>query len=510
MKSYWIDSKKEKENYKTLNENIETDICIIGGGITGVSVAYYLNKYKIKNVILEKDKICQRTSGYSTAKVTSQHGLFYKYLIDSKGVEFAKQYYEANEHAIRNMEKIIQQENINCGFEKQSAFVFTQKIEDVQKIKDEVEAVNKIGGKANYIETKDILINNINPENNNRIKALAAIEFPNQAQFNPYQYVTELAKICQQDHTQIYENSKVTDMEESEYGYIVKLENGVEVKAKYVVIATKYPIINFPGYYFLKMYQSTSNVIVVDPKDELFEGMYINSEDPTISLRVIKEGDKKLLAIAGFDHKTGAKIDLQNGYNYLEKIAKSMYPNCEIKYRWNTEDCISLDKIPYIGEFSNTMPHVYVATGYNKWGNTTSNIAANIIVDKIMEKENPYEEIFKATRLEPIKNIKEVGNILKETIHSLVLNKLDMPKETAIQIENGQGKIVEIAGKKVGVYKNEQGEIFKVKPICQHLGCELSWNNLDKTWDCPCHGSRYSYKGELLYGPSVKNLEVYK
>lgn len=510
MKSYWIDSKKEKEDYKSLKQDIETDICIIGGGITGISVAYELNKYKIRNIILEKDRIGQKTTGHSTAKITSQHGLFYKYLIDSQGKEYAQKYYEANQEAIENIQKIIQEENIECEFERQSAYVFTQKIEDVQKIKDEVEAVKSFGGTANFVEAQDIAINHVNQENNDRIKALAAIEFPNQAQFNSYQYVTELAKICSQRHTQIYENSKVVDVTEEEKRYQIQLDNGVTVMAKYIVMATKYPMINFPGFYFLKMYQSTSNVIVVDPKENLFEGMYISSEDPTISLRTIKAKDKNLLAIAGFDHKTGAKIDLANSYQYLEKIAKNIYPNCEIKYRWNTEDCISLDKVPYIGEFSNTMPHVYVATGFNKWGNSTSNIAANIIVDMIMGKENKYEGVYKARRLEPIKNHKEMGNMIKESMNSLVFNKLNIPKESENQIKNDEGGIVEINGQKVGIYKNSQGEVFRIKPICQHLGCELSWNNLDKTWDCPCHGSRYTYKGELIYGPSVKNLEKYE
>lgn len=295
MKSYWIDSIKEKEEYKQLNKDIETDICIIGGGITGITTAYYLNQYKIKNVILEKDRICQKTSGYSTTKITSQHGLFYKYLIDSEGKEFAKKYYEANEKAIENIAKIIEKENIECDFERQPAYVFTQKIENVQKIKDEVNAVKSIGGIANYVEAKDIAINNINPENNNRIKALAAIEFPMQAQFNPYKYVSRLAQKCEEGHSEIYENSKVVDIEEEEKGYSIQLENGVIVKAKYVVIATKYPIINFPGFHFLKMYQSTSNVIVVEPKENIFEGMYVNSEDPSISLRKIEEKRKKAL-----------------------------------------------------------------------------------------------------------------------------------------------------------------------------------------------------------------------
>ena len=273
MKSYWIESKKEKIKYPKLENDIETDICIIGGGITGITTAYYLNKYKIRNIILEKDEICKKTTGHSTAKITSQHGLFYKYLIDSNGKDFAKKYYEANEQAIKNIENIIQEENIECEFKKQSAYVFTQKIEDVQKIKDECEAVKSFGGTANYIEAKDIKI---------PLKALGAIEFPNQAQFNPYKYVDKLAQICKQHNTQIYEKSKVIDIKKDEKGYIVILNNEIKVKAKYIVISTKYPIINFPGLYFLKMYQETSNVIVVDPKEELFDGMYINTKSPII------------------------------------------------------------------------------------------------------------------------------------------------------------------------------------------------------------------------------------
>lgn len=153
------------------------------------------------------------------------------------------------------------------------------------------------------------------------------------------------------------------------------------------------------------------------------------------------------------------------------------------------------------------MPNVYVATGFKKWGMTTSNIAANIIVDKILGKRNEYEDIFKATRLEPIQNSKEFGNIIKQSINSLVIEKMEIPKETLVQIQNEQGALIEIGNKKVGVYKDKQGEVFQVKPVCTHLGCELSWNNLDQTWDCPCHGSRYDYKGNLIYGPSVKNLE---
>ena len=456
MKSYWIDSVKENIEYKKLEENIKTDICIIGGGLTGVATAYNLSKYKIKTVLIDKGKIGMQTSGNSTAKITSQHGLIYKYLIDSKGRDFARKYYEANEEAIKNIKNIIDSENIDCEFEYQPSYVFTQKIQDVEKIKDEVEAVNSFGGNAKLVEAHDIPINkivgeefvekgneklkisgdNIEKENLNLerdiikermkqilpIKAMTGIKFENQAQYNPYKFITALTKICHDSGVQIYENTKAIDVdtEDNDEYYVVTLDNGCKIKTKYLVVATKYPIFNIPGFYFMKMYQSTSYAIAMQTKQRLFEGMYINSEEPTISLRTAKYGDEYLLIVVGFDHKTGAEIDLSNSYKYLEEIAKNLYPDGKIKYRWNTEDCITLDKIPYIGEYSKMWENAFVATGFNKWGVTTSNIAARIITDKILGEKNEYAEIFKSTRLEPVKNIKEVTNMVKESVNSLV------------------------------------------------------------------------------------------
>ena len=318
-----------------------------------------------------------------------------------------------------------------------------------------------------------------------------------------------MAKICSDSGVKIYEHTKAIDVDtedEDEY-YVITLENGCKIKTKYLVIATKYPIVNIPGFYFIKMYQSTSYAIAMKTKQRLFDGMYINSEEPTISLRTTKYGDEYLLIVVGSDHKTGAEIDLSNSYRYLEEIARNLCTEGKIKYYWNTEDCITLDKIPYIGQYSKMWDNAYVATGFNKWGITTSNIAAEIITNKILGEESDYEEIFKSTRLEPIKNIKEVTNIVKESVNSLVIKKLEIPQEEANQIQNDEGKIVEVNGQKIGIYKDKEGVVYKVNPVCKHLGCELSWNNLEKTWDCPCHGSRYDYKGNLIYGPSVKGLD---
>lgn len=499
MSSYWIESTKniEKE-YPKLKGNIETDVCIIGGGLTGISAAYELAKCGVKVIVLEKDKIGKSTTGNTTGKITSQHGLFYEYLVQSEGIEFAKKYLEANENAIENIKNIINFEQIECDFEYQDSYVYTQNQEKIKKIEKEVQVLKDLKFDCEFVNKTEL-----------PFEILGAIKFKNQAQFNVRKYLIGLANCIENNGGIIFENSKVYDLKKDSDNYLTYC-NDICVKSKYVIIASHYPIINSPGFYFLKMYQSMSYAIAIETNRNIIHGMYINSELPTKSIRNIKDGNKRLVLIAGSDHKTGAKIDLSDAYKNLEKIAKRMYPDCIVKYKWHTEDCITLDKIPYIGEFSKFMPNVYVATGYKKWGITTSNIAANIIKDKILNKHNKYEQIFKATRMEPIKNIKEVESMLKETANSLVINKIKIPNDKISDINKEDAKIIEIDGRKVGIYKDKQGELYAVKPICSHLGCELSFNNLAKTWDCPCHGSRFDYKGNSIYSPSINNLENWK
>ncbi len=434
--------------------------------------------------------------GNTTAKITSQHGLFYDYLLHTFGLEFAKSYLDANEEAIRNIDNIITEENIECDFEWQDSFVYTDLEEEVIKIKNEVASVNSLGFPAKFVE--DIPL---------PFSTLAAIQFPKQAQFHPLKYIHGLVNCIVNASGQIYENTKVYDVHKKRDFYEVKTTNHT-IRAKYVVLACHYPIINAPGFYFLKMYQETSYLIGFTTNNKPFEGMYINTKSPICSLRTVPYGDGRLTIMGGSEHKTGTKEDVSDCYQNLEARAKELYPDAKILYRWNTEDCISLDKIPYIGEFSELMPHMYVATGFKKWGMTTSNIAANIICDMIMEKENPYASTFKSTRFHPIQNGTEFVNMLKQTSTSLVLDKFKIPEDTLASIAKDEGKIVEVEGTKLGIYRDNDGKYFALRPICTHLGCELSWNNLDKTWDCPCHGSRFHYTGKSLYSPSVKDIEL--
>ncbi len=461
MKSFW---NWERENYKefeSLSENTRADVCVIGAGFTGLLTAYYLSKEGKKVIVLEKDRICSHTSLGTTGKVTSQHGLIYKYLKDSEGKEFAKKYFKANESAIKNTRKIIEEENIECDFEEKSAYVYTQSKEDLQKIKDEVKVSKELGIPSEFVQNIDLPFD-----------ILGAIEFKNQAQFHPLKYAYGISKSIIKNGGKIFENSKVIDVIKKDDNYIIQTDNS-SVTSKYVVVATRYPIITFPGYYFVKMYQSTSYAMIFDTKTDFnTNGIFINTENPQNSFRSVKYKDKNLLLAVGYDQRTGSEI-VGNPYEYLKSRVKNIFPDAEEIEKWSAEDCISLDKIPYIGDFSKIMDNVYVATGFNKWGITSSNVAANIIKDKILNIENEYEDIFRSSRLEIIKNKDEVMNMMKESADGIVVKRL---------------KTVQT-------------------PTCTHLGCKLSWNEIEQTWDCSCHGSRFTKDGEVLETPALKNID---
>ena len=556
MNSFWLDSIENKNKFNKLEKDISTDVCIVGAGIFGLTCGYYLTKQGYNVVLLEKEKdIASKTTGHTTAKITSQHNLIYKYLIDSLGESMAKKYLYANQDAIENIYQIINDENIDCDFVRQASYVYTNNLDELEKIKLENKAVNSLGFKSEFVTSTPLPFN-----------VLGALRFPNQAEFNPIKYAYGLAKCITSNGSsaidglvnagsvgsvsvgdgivenspggaslnlakgtgEIYTDTLVQNIKKENDEFITSCKDYV-VRSKYVILASHYPFIDRLGYYFLKMYQSTSYVIAVDIGNKTFDGMYINSKQPTFSYRFANFSGscgKRLLLVGGADHKTGSKIDLSNAYSILEYEVRKYYPDCKVLYKWNTEDCITLDKIPYIGEFSHFMPNMYIGTGFNKWGMTSSNVAGNIIVDKILGRENEYENVFKATRLHPIKNNVELGNMIKETTNSFVINKfkvpdadLDVIEDNSVmsgskkagnfeEIKNDSGHVLKYNGQTIGIYKDNDGKIFAVNPICTHLGCLLSWNNLDKTWDCPCHGSRFDYKGHQLYNPAIRDLDV--
>ena len=441
MNSLWL-SENKNDKFESLSNNIETDVCIIGAGIFGMTCGYYLSKAGLKVTIVEKDEIGHKTTGHTTAKITSQHGLFYTYLVDTYGESFAKDYLSANQDAIENIKNIINNEKINCDFERQSSFVFTTNPSEVSQIKKEVDILNSLGLPANFV-TKTGL----------PFEIAGAVQFQNQAQFNPIKYLNGLANSITKNHGEIYTSTTVYDVKHSDDMFYTFTPNGV-ISSKYVILASHYPFINFPGIYFFKMYQSSSYVIGIDTKKTLNNGMYITASSPTYSFRTANYNGRKILLIGGSDHKTGTPLSYEDTYGALENYAKQLYPNCEILFRWDTRDCITLDKIPYIGRFSNTMENIYVGTGFNKWGMTSSNVAANIVCDMILGRKNEYAYVFDSTRVHPIKNRTEIKNMITESVNSLALNKFKDSDIDFDEIPINSGGIIDVNNQKVGIYKD--------------------------------------------------------
>ena len=448
MNSLWLNEDLNKKSFESLDTNISTDVCIIGAGIFGLTCGYYLSKAGLKVTVVDKSDVARKTTGHTTAKITSEHGLFYTYLVDTYGEQFAKDYLFANEEAIENIKNIIDTENIKCDFEKQSNFVYTTDKSEINKIKKEVDCVNAIGFPANFV-TKTGL----------SFEIAGGIQFKNQAQFNPIKYINGLCDCIVKNNGKIYTNTTVYDVKKDGNNFST-LTVGGTIHSKYVILASHYPFINFPGMYFFKMYQSSSYVIGVDTKKTLFNGMYITASEPTYSFRTAYYNGKKILLLGGGSHKTGTPVTYEQSYGALENYAKQLYPNCEILFRWDTRDCITLDKIPYVGPFSNTMDNFYVGAGFNKWGMTTSNVAANIVCDMILEKYNKYAYVFDSTRVNPIKNRTEVKNIITESVNSLAINKFKDSNVNFDDIPNNSGGIIDINNQKVGIYKDTSRKYF--------------------------------------------------
>ncbi len=477
MKSVWSDSVNIDRKLH-LEVDISCDVVVVGAGMAGILIAHNLSKKGVDVVVLEAREIAGGMTKNTTAKITSQHSLIYNKLIHDYGEKKASQYFLTNEIAISRFMEIIKAEKIECDFEEKDAFVYS--IDDAEKINNEVRAVQKLGGSAEYISELEL-----------PFKIAGAIKFTGQAQFNPLKFIAPIAK-----KLQIYENTMVTHVEKN-----VVFTEHAKVTARKIVIASHFPFINFPGFYFSRMHQERSYVIALENAMKL-NGMYIDADEKGFSFR--SYGD--LLLLGGAGHRTG-KNKSGGCYEKLRLKGAKLFPDSVEKYHWSAQDCMTHDEIPYIGQFSKATPEMYVATGFNKWGMTTSMASAMILSDMIMGYENENAEVFSPQRFNPPAGAKNLIKDSTQAVEGLALGAFKIPFEKLEKIEAGHAGIVEHDGHRIGVYKDENGATFAVSTKCPHLGCLLEWNPDELSWDCPCHGSRFNYRGKLISNPSIKELK---
>ena len=429
QKSIWQDN-ISLPKFPSLEKDINTDVLIIGGGLCGILCGYFLDTQNIDYVICEAKTIGSGTSAKTTAVLSAQHDILYGDLIKKFSKDTAKLYLEANLNAISNFEKICKE--ISCDFEICPSYFFSEK-EDKKLQKEKIHLAS-LGFKSKLTNSIPL-----------PVKCKTAISFPLQAQFHPLKFISEIAK-----NLKIYENTKIEKCEGT-----IAFTNNHKIFAKRIIVCSHFPIINSNGLYFAKLYQKHSYVIALENAGK-YNGTFVDRKNGFYFRNY-----KDYLLLGGGDHRTGYTKD---GFKIVRDFAKTHFPKAIERYAWSTQDCMSLDNVAYIGPYSKNLPDVYVATGFNEWGMTTSMIAAEILSDTLSGKENPYSKVFATNR-----------NVLTPQLFANLGNTvIDFATPT-----------------------------FK---RCSHMGCALKWNKHEHTWDCPCHGSRFNENGEIINNPATKNL----
>lgn len=426
MISIW-EKTAEQPSFSPLDGNRKTDVLIIGGGIAGLLTAYKLKSAGVDCLLAEAAEICGGITKNTTAKITVGHALIYDKLIRRFGEESARRYLKAELHACREYARLC--EEIDCDYEKKDNYVYS--LTDSEKIKKEIAALRRLGFAADLSDAGEL-----------PIVTAGAVRIRDQAQFNPLKFLYAIAKdLPIHEHTtvlQLMPKRAITDRGEIAY--------------KKLIIATHFPMMNKHGLYPIKLYQRRSYVIALKGAQEL-DGMYIDESDTGLSFRTY--GD--LLLLGGGGHRTGKR---GGGWSELEEFARIHYKKSTIVGRWATQDCMTLDGVPYIGQYSRSLTDTFVATGFNKWGMTNAMAAAGILADLARDRSNPFADVFSPSR-----------SILRP---QLAINAL----ESVI------------------------GLLTPTAPRCPHLGCALKYNRAEHSWDCPCHGSRFSERGELMDNPA--------
>ncbi len=427
MKSIWQQSVKVKR-FERLTQNKTTDILIIGGGLAGILCGYKLAQSGADCIIIEANRICDKTTANTTGKITAQHGLIYTDIFEKYGVDAAKDYLEANLSALKDYRNICQ--NIDCDFEIKDNYVYST---DRKKLEREIEVLKEIGYNAKLKTNLPIKTANS-----------GAVCFEKQAQFNPLKFVSS---IC--NDLEIYERTIARKIEKN-----IVYTDTCKIYASKIIVATHFPIINKHGGYFLKMYQHRSYLLALENAPDI-EGMYVGCKKTDMTFR----NYNGMLLVGGGGHRTGKH---GGGYDELMQFVRTHYPEAKIKTRFAAQDCITLDGIAYIGEYSKLTPNLFVATGFNKWGMSLSMVSASLLCDLVQNRKNKYSKLFSPSR---------------SLMHPQLLTN---------------------------AFESVYGILTPTKPRCTHMGCALKWNLYEHSWDCSCHGSRFDENGEILNSPANK------
>jgi len=478
MTSIW--QLNESQRFEPLRRDIHTEALIIGGGMAGILTAFLLKQKGLQPVLIDAGRIGHGVTMGTTAKITAQHNVVYSRLVRQFGLSHAQYYANMSMKAVKMFEDIVQGEGISCDFKSIATCLYS--LYDHSALQDEYNIASHLKLPVRLEKRTEL-----------PFLVKAALYLDHQAQFNPLAFLSHIVK-----GLEIYEDTRALSIS----GNAVATNHG-KITAKNIVIATHFPFYNRPGYYFVRMHQDRSYVLALEGAGTL-NNAYLGIDGGRYSFR--QYGERLLLGGGG--HRSG-KNQYGGKYAGLEKAAQRFFPQSHIYCRWSAQDCMTHDSIPYIGHFSSATPNIYVATGFNKWGMSNSMVAAMLLSAQLTEGRSNFG-IFSPQRQNFFPSLEGTFLDSIESIAGLSKQGLYFPTQKLNQIAPGHGGIVQHQGKKVGAYRAIDGKVFLVSTRCPHLGCQLTWNPDESTWDCPCHGSRFDYTGKWLSSPAQRDLKSSK
>jgi glycine/D-amino acid oxidase-like deaminating enzyme/nitrite reductase/ring-hydroxylating ferredoxin subunit len=484
--SLWVGT-TEPGDFPVLAGDEQADVVVVGAGITGLTTARLLVEQGASVVVIDAGPVCAGATGYTTAKVTSLHGLTYASIARSFDEERARGYGEANQAAIETVARLVGDDGIDCGFERRAHVVYTTDPSSADDVAAEAELAARLGLPASSPSTTELPFD-----------VAAAVRFDGQAQFHPRAYCLGLAGAVVGRGGRIYQRTRALRIDDG----LVVTDRG-ELRADAVVVATHLPI-NETGAYFARTEPWRSYAIAVELDGDRPEEMYLSVDSPTRSLRTAGEH----LIVGGEGHKVGDEHDTAEHYANLEAWARQHFAVRQVAYRWSAQDWSPADGIPYIGRMAGHDDGVFVATAFKKWGMTHGTVAAMVISDLIGGRDNPWLDVFDATRLAPTQSLKDVVAANVDVVKRFIGERIGLAGADDVEaLAPGQGVVARVDGDPVAAYRDDDGVLHTRSATCTHLGCLVSFNPAERSWDCPCHGSRFAATdGAVLEGPAVDDL----
>lgn len=491
--SYWIASTGET-SHPPLTADKTCDVLVIGGGLVGLTTAFLLAQEGVEVTLIDMKGIGRGVTGYTTAKVTAGHGAIYHQLERAQGRDTARLYATANQAGFRLLTDIVTSEGIDCDLERKDNLVYVESPREKSMIEAEAAAARRAGLDAELVEETTL-----------PYPVAGAVVLRDQAQFHPRKYLLGLADKVISAGGSIHEGTRAVRLQEGTPNIVTTPE--AEIRARHVVVATHYPFVD-RALLFARVHPKRSYAIAgpAEPAG-IPDGMFISADQPTRSVRTIRDGEQSLLLIGGEGHAVGHKTDTAECYRNLESWARGRFGMSKISHRWSTQDGTSVDLVPFIGTYR-AGSTVYVATAFGKWGFTNGTIGARIIADGILDRPNELARLYDPTRF-PIRA--SVGRLARENAQvarHFAGDRVAHPQRGgSSELAPGEAVVEGNPLAPVAAYRDETGVLHRVSAVCTHLGCVVRWNTAEKSWDCPCHGSRFEPDGRVIQGPATENLE---